>query len=42
MTNKKDYEKYTGAVNISADITPITREPIGQITPEKWNTMDDS
>jgi len=36
-----DIKDFTGAVNIEADITPITREPIGQITPEKWNEMDD-
>lgn len=39
MANIKDF---TGAVNIEADITPITRQPIGQITPEKWNEMDDA
>lgn len=37
MTNIKDF---TGAVNINADITPITREKIDAVTPEKWLEMD--
>lgn len=37
---KVDISKYTGAVNINADITPITRVKIEQVTPEKWHLMD--
>lgn len=37
---KVDVSKYTGAVNINADITPITRVKIEQVTPEKWHLMD--
>lgn len=37
MANIKDYE---GAVNINGDITPITRVPIEQVTPNDWPTMD--
>jgi len=37
----KTIKDYTGAVNINGDITPITREKIGQITPEKWHEMND-
>ena len=37
MANVKDF---TGAVNISDDITPITRQKIDQVTPEDWLKMD--
>jgi len=37
---KVDISKYTGAVNINADITPITRVKIDQVNPEKWHLMD--
>lgn len=37
MANVKDF---TGAVNISADITPITRQKVETVTPEKWGEMD--
>ncbi len=33
-------EDYTGAVNINADITPVTRQKIESVTPEKWGEMD--
>jgi len=32
-------EEFTGSVNISADITPITRTPIDQVTPTDWHKM---
>jgi len=31
---------YTGAVNINADITPITRQKIDQVTSSEWHLMD--
>ncbi len=34
-----DIKHFTGAVNINGDVTPISREPIGQVTPEKWKEM---
>lgn len=37
---KPDISKYTGAVNISADITPVTRVKIEQVSPEKWHLMN--
>jgi len=37
---KPNIKKYTGAVNINADVTPITRVKIEQVTPEKWHEMD--
>jgi len=37
---KPNVKDFTGAVNISADVTPTTREPIYQVTPEKWGQMD--
>jgi len=37
---KPNVKDFTGAVNILADITPTTREPIEQVTPDKWHTMD--
>jgi len=39
---KPDISKYTGAVNINADITPITRVKIEQVTKDKWPLMDTS
>ncbi len=35
-----DVNKYTGAVNINADITPITRQKVETVTPEKWHEMN--
>ncbi len=32
-------EDFTGAVNISGDLTPITRQKVEQVTPEKWTQM---
>ncbi len=32
-------EDFTGAVNISGDLTPITRQKVEQVTPEKWPQM---
>jgi len=37
MANVKDY---IGAVNINADITPITRVKIETVTPEVWHEMN--
>jgi len=37
MANVKDY---IGAVNINADITPITRVKIETVTPETWHEMN--
>jgi hypothetical protein len=37
MANVKDF---TGSVNINDDITPITRQKIDKVTPEKWNQMN--
>lgn len=36
---KVNVNDYTGAVNINADITPITRQKIEQVTPDKWHEM---
>lgn len=35
----KDFE---GAVPVNGDITPITRQPIPQITPDRWPQMSAS
>lgn len=37
MPNIKDF---TGAVNINADITPVTRQKIEKVSPEKWGQMN--
>lgn len=39
--NKKPLprELLEGAVSVEGDITPITREPIVKITPERWGQM---
>jgi len=38
MANVKDF---TGAVNVTnGDVTPVTRQKIEQVTPDKWHLMD--
>lgn len=39
--NKKPIprEVFEGAVSVEGDLTPITRQPIVKITPERWNEM---
>ena len=34
-----DISKYTGAVNVNGDITPVTRVKIETVSPEKWMDM---
>lgn len=36
MARKPNVEDFTGAVNVNADITPITRQPIDQIDSTDW------
>ena len=36
MAKKQDVEEFTGAVNVNADITPITRRPIDQVDSSEW------
>lgn len=31
-----------GAVSVEGNVTPITRQPIAQITPDRWATMSAS
>lgn len=35
-----DVKDFTGAVNVNGDVTPITRQKIEKVTPEKWGQMD--
>lgn len=35
-----DVKDFTGAVNINGDVTPITRQKIDKVTPNKWNQMN--
>ncbi len=40
MVKKKvPIEQLEGAINVSGDITPITRTPITKVTPERWREM---
>jgi hypothetical protein len=39
MVKKVSVEQVTGAVNVSGDITPITRQPIDKVNAEGWNNM---
>jgi len=36
---KPDVNFFTGSVSINADVTPVTRQKIDQVSPEKWGTM---
>lgn len=36
MAKKPNVEDFTGAVNVNADITPITRQPIDQVDSSDW------
>lgn len=35
-------KKYTGAVSVEGDVTPITREPISTVKPVEWKDMTSS
>ena len=35
----KDVEKFTGAVNIEADVTPTTRESINNVDAGHWSDL---
>lgn len=37
--SKPNVNDFTGAVNVNANITPITRQKIEAVTPEKWAKM---
>ena len=37
-----DIDKFTGAVNINGDLTPITRQKIETVTAERWTEMNNS
>lgn len=34
-----DIGKYTGAVNVNGDVTPVTRVKVETVSPEKWMDM---
>lgn len=42
MKKKIDLKELEGAVSVQGDITPITRQPIAKITPERWGEMSAS
>lgn len=42
MKKKIDLKELEGAVSVEGDITPITRQPISKITPERWGEMSAS
>lgn len=42
MKKKIDLTDLEGAVSVEGDVTPITRQPIAKITPERWNEMSAS
>ena len=36
-----DVKDFTGAINVlDGDVTPVTRQKIDKVTPEKWHQMD--
>lgn len=39
MKKKISLEDLEGAISVEGDITPITRNPISKITPQRWNEM---
>lgn len=36
MAKKPNVEDFTGAVNVNADVTPVTRQPIDQVDASDW------
>lgn len=39
MVKKVSVEQFTGAVNVSGDVTPITRQPVDKINAGDWSKM---
>lgn len=42
MVKKISLEQLEGAVSVEGEITPITRQPILKISPERWGEMSAS
>lgn len=42
MVKKVPLEQLEGAFSVEGDVTPITRQPISKITPERWSEMSAS
>ncbi|MDE1830559.1 MAG: hypothetical protein KGI25_09570 [Thaumarchaeota archaeon] len=42
MKKKISLTNIEGAVSVEGDVTPITRNPISKITPERWGEMSAS
>jgi hypothetical protein len=39
MYTKEEIKEYTGSVSVEANVTPITRKPVNQVTPDQWENM---
>lgn len=44
MSKKEEIsiKQFEGAVSVEGDITPITRQPISKVTPDRWSGMSAS